>query len=271
YRMGISTMPFHKYDREDLQNMTAEDVSVLASMGSVVARTRPSTLIKKDRLARPHIFLVPIDTDTINPVGWAESRKRFLVGNRELHNIVVRCVREATKAGITSLVVVGGSRSQGLKIYNLINRRDDIEVAYLHGGVDSQYREKVRKNMNKGKIDCVVATTIYDEGVDLPGIRLLVQACGGLSAIKTEQRLGRALRKKKGGKNVAVIIDFMFIGNKHLQKHSYSRLKQYISEESYLIHLVDPESHSKYIRTLLKDRAKVSVLPNQYDLKKILS
>lgn len=281
YRMGISTMPFHKYDREDLQNMTAEDVTVLASMGSVVARTRPSTLIKKDRLAQPYIYLVPIDTDTIDAeyhmvssthrMSWAESRKRFLVGNKELHKIVVKCVREAVKADITSLVVVGGSRSQGLKIYNRMNRKDDIEVAYLHGGVDSQYREKVRRKMNKGDMDCVIATTIYDEGVDLPEVRLLVQACGGLSAIKTEQRIGRALRKKKGGQNAAIIIDFMFYGNKHLQKHSYARLKQYIAEEGYRIHLVDWDSHSIYTRKLLKGRGHSSELPNRHDLGRLLS
>lgn len=272
YRMGISTMPFHKYDREDLQNMTAEDVTVLSSMGSVVARTRPSTLIKKDRLARPHIYLVPLNVDTIYRMTWAESRKRFLVGNKGLHKIVVECVREATEAGVTSLVVVGGSRRQGLKIYNLMNRKDDIEVAYLHGGVDSQYREKIRKSMNKGNLDCVIATTIYDEGVDLPEVRLLVQACGGLSAIKTEQRIGRALRKKKGGQNAAVIIDFMFYGNKHLQNHSYSRLKQYISEESYRIHLVDYELHSRYVRKLLEGRGYIgsSKLPNRHDLGRLL-
>ncbi len=83
-----------------------------------------------------------------------------------------------------------------------------------------------------GQLPCIISTNILDEGVDVPKINVLILASGGKSAIRVLQRVGRALRKKVQGElNIASIIDFNHLGNKHLEEHSKERLKIYRKEK----------------------------------------
>ncbi len=53
----------------------------------------------------------------------------------------------------------------------------------------------------------IIATSIFDEGIDIPHLETLIIAGGGKSAIKTTQRIGRVLRKFPG-KSKAMVHDF---------------------------------------------------------------
>lgn len=267
FKLGLSAQPFHKYDENNLSVMTAEDVSVLASMGPVVARVKSSDLIKQGRLAKPTLFIFPVQAK--EELTWNESRKLHLFENKTIYNIVGRCVRLASRAGVASLVIAGSSRKFGRSLLSAINEQG-VEAVNLHGNISDSVRERFRSQMNKGKLHCIVATTIYDEGVDLPNIKQLVLANGGLSPIKIEQRIGRGLRKKSFGSNAVVIVDFMFYGNRYLRRHSLARLRRYIAEEAYEIKLVGPaEKHSPYVRKLIDGRGEIGLLPDEDTFRRI--
>ena len=110
--------------------------------------------------------------------------------------------------------------------------------------------------------------TIYDEGVDLPDLRLLIMA-GGLSSIKIHQRTGRNLRRKSHGENTAVLVDFVSYGNKHLRKHSRARIKLYGAEPQYDIRLVGGLLAHPYIRGLLPKFTSVAEPPTMEDFKQL--
>jgi len=85
------------------------------------------------------------------------------------------------------------------------------------------------------KIDCVLASKIFDIGVDIPSLSGLVIACGGKSTVKALQRVGRVIRKYPG-KKFSVIIDF--VDQAHfLQEHSKIRYKIYSSEDGFDVQL----------------------------------
>ena len=266
YVLGLSGSPFQKYDPDDLQQMTAEDVSVLSSVGPIVSVTKASALIEDGNLAKPLIYLYPIyclcpiycDEGSLR---WQQSQQTFLYDNPDVHSNVVQAVKQSALSGCSSLVIAG-SRIGYAKLLDKIIQDSGVTSVCLTGATSADDREDVRQQVNQklaSAVQNIVTTTIFDESADLPNLHLVVIASGGLSTIKTIQRVGRGLRKKSKGKNVVVIVDFIFYDNKYLAKHSLARLRQYISEPSYEIKLIGQESdHSSTVRALLKDRVSYS-------------
>ena len=266
FRLGLSARPFHKYDREDLQKMTAEDVRVLDCMGPVVAEIQASDLIAENQLARPRIYLVPFESDDLNGTdrSWAKAKKTHLLENLGIVSTIVGAVKSASAAGELSLVVVGSSRRYGLNVYFKLHDAG-VDVIYLHGTVDKMRREWARRQANRGRLEAIVATVIYDEGVDLPELRQLILAYGGLSAIKLEQRLGRSLRHKSRGQNVSIVVDFISFGNRHLRKHSLSRIRQYLEQPEFEVYLIGSKKDfpSSVMRLLGRRLRFVGQLPDR--------
>jgi superfamily II DNA or RNA helicase len=77
----------------------------------------------------------------------------------------------------------------------------------------------------------LIASTIFDEGLDIPQIDVLIVAGAGESYVKAIQRVGRALRPRKD-KSEVLIYDFLDGADPHhpkdyLAKHTKSRIEDY--------------------------------------------
>ena len=81
-----------------------------------------------------------------------------------------------------------------------------------------------------GKQRVLIATTIVDEGLDIDKINVLILAGAKKSDRQYLQRVGRALRRKRG-ENVVIIYDFYDTGHRLLDKHTKKRHNLYLKEE----------------------------------------
>jgi len=95
-------------------------------------------------------------------------------------------------------------------------------VKFLNGKSSSDIRRGAITLLKQNKVDAIIATVIFDEGIDIPEIRTIILAGGGKSPIKNLQRLGRGLRKTDG-KNEVEIVDFYDRGTRWLLSHSRER------------------------------------------------
>lgn len=77
-----------------------------------------------------------------------------------------------------------------------------------------------------GRCKCLLATSLADEGLDLPNANVLVLVSGGKSNAKTEQRTGRVLRTF-AGKTHGMIYDFLDLQHPLMAKHSRARVDLY--------------------------------------------
>jgi superfamily II DNA or RNA helicase len=80
---------------------------------------------------------------------------------------------------------------------NLLQAAEDIgleDVHFIHGSTEDDERTWIKKNLMKKKIKAVIATTVWDEGINIPSLNCVLNAAGGKSEIKTLQRIGRGLR-----------------------------------------------------------------------------
>src|SRR5690606_21334147 len=68
-------------------------------------------------------------------------------------------------------------------------------------------REKIKNDLEEGKIKCIVASRIFDIGLNLPILSGLIIASAGKSSVRALQRIGRVIRPYPG-KRFAAVIDF---------------------------------------------------------------
>ena len=83
----------------------------------------------------------------------------------------------------------------------------------------------------------MIASTLADEGLDIPTLNCVILGGGGKSPTKCKQRVGRAIRKVKG-KVGSMIFDFIDVGL-HTKKHSKSRKKLLESEPEFNVIEID--------------------------------
>jgi superfamily II DNA or RNA helicase len=94
----------------------------------------------------------------------------------------------------------------GVVLYEMI-KNSDREVFFVHGGVDGENREKVRKLLETAENAIVIASVgTFSTGVNIPSLRNIISASPSKSKIRNLQSIGRVLRKS-AGKDGATLYD----------------------------------------------------------------
>lgn len=217
---GLSGSPW----RDDGADLLIESV-----LGKYIVNVSASTLIKGDFLAQPIIrFRVVPPYHYELEKQYQSVYKKYVSENDIRNGLVLEAAQTMVAKGYQTLVLFN-SLKHGKILYDLF--KSHMKCAILDGSNTKEEREQVKKDLMEHKIDCVLASRIFDIGVDIPSLAGLVIACGGKSTVKALQRVGRVIRKYPG-KKFAVIIDFVDQAP-FLLEHSKIRYKIYKSEEGF--------------------------------------
>jgi superfamily II DNA or RNA helicase len=126
-----------------------------------------------------------------------------------------------------------------------------IEFTAAWGETATSDRERAKNDFIKSNGSVLLATTIFDEGTDIPGIDAIVLAEGVKVNTNSLQRLGRGMRKKDGWNEVWVI-DIVPTCHKTLMEHSLARCETYEDEGHEVTILTDwPPMDAEYDSSLL--------------------
>lgn len=217
---GLSGSPW----RDDGADLLIESI-----LGKYIVNIPASRLINEGYLAKAIIrFRVvppyPVPLDRVYPSVY----KRYVVENDVRNGLVLEGAKTLVKKGYQTLVLFS-SLKHGRILYDLFKQH--MKCAILDGSNSKEERDAVKKDLMNHKIDCVLASRIFDIGVDIPSLSGLVIACGGKSTVKALQRVGRVIRKYPG-KNFAVVIEFVDQAP-FLDTHSRTRYRIYTSEEGF--------------------------------------
>ena len=221
---GLSGSPW----RDDGADLLIESI-----LGKYIVNISASRLIKENYLAQALIrFRVvppyPIELERV----YQSVYKKYVVENDARNGLVLNGAKALVEKGYQTLVLFS-SLKHGKILYELFQQH--MKCAILDGSNDKDEREKVKKDLQDHKIDCVLASKIFDLGVDIPSLSGLVIASGGKSTVKALQRVGRVIRRHPG-KTYAVIIDFVDQAP-FLDNHSKIRYKIYKSEDGFDVKL----------------------------------
>jgi len=140
--------------------------------------------------------------------------------------------------------------SHGLPALGLFYRLDHLRELYhrlasrglklssVHGRTPSPIVDMAKRNLMSGKLQALLASTIFNKGVDLPELRIVVNAAGWKSQLATRQKGSRASRRKATGSNQGLIFDPYDYGNSTLTGHASKRGTLYRSQ-GYVVHMAE--------------------------------
>lgn len=119
-------------------------------------------------------------------------------------------------------------------------REIGVRAEFISGTAPTKKRQNVMHAMDDGRLNCVIATTIFDEGVNVPAIGALILAGGGKARHKVVQRIGRGLRVVEGKEYLAVFDIWDSHGDKYLVKHARQRLRA-VKDAGYAQEMLTPK------------------------------
>jgi superfamily II DNA or RNA helicase len=209
---------------------TGDDILIEAVGGERIYDLNATKLINLGFLVAPEIHF--LNVPVVRNVGsnYHDVYSNYIVENEDRNNLIIKAARKLVDAGKKLLILVVRV-NHGKKIVELLEK--DFKVKFLDGGKSTKNRLETIKEMKDGKLEVLVASKIFDQGVDIPELDALILAGSGKSSGRALQRIGRVIRLSKGKKK-AIIVDF-YDNCKYLKEHSESRIKIYESEPGFKI------------------------------------
>jgi superfamily II DNA or RNA helicase len=118
-----------------------------------------------------------------------------------------------------SVIVLVDSKEHGKRLQQAIDGS-----VLVHAGAKG--RKQNLEAFKEGDINCVICTSLMDEGADFPRASVLVMAGAGKAFGKIIQRTGRVLRPFRD-KDKGIIYDFHDLGHGMLNAQHWTRRKTY--------------------------------------------
>lgn len=207
------------------------NLNLMGATGRVIAKVTSSSLVKLGYLSKPYIYVYPVDEE-VPATDYHDAYDLGIVRNEYRNAKIAELAKGFVKGDQTVLILVTRIE-HGNTLVGLIPG-----AVFLNGGVDGHVRKETLDAFRDGKVKCVIATAIFDEGVNVVSMNAVILAGGGESDIKTVQRVGRVLRPSKD-KDHAIVIDFLDRSNRYLWDHSESRLACYGREEEFVVKIME--------------------------------
>lgn len=216
-RWGLTGTPFM---RDDFSNWVLEGLT-----GRLLYSIDNQTLINRGFLTPAKVAIKKYRTAPLpKRLKWADAYELGIVMNKERN---VSILDSASQLSGPLLILV--TQLAHAKILQMRAKDRGMDIPIVSGADSGLKRREYVTQMRAGKINAVIATTVFDEGVDIPELRAIILAGGGKSKIKALQRVGRGLRLAKH-KNVVEVIDFWDEHHPILKRHSRERLKYWEGE-----------------------------------------
>jgi superfamily II DNA or RNA helicase len=125
-----------------------------------------------------------------------------------------------------SVLILVGSIDHGKELQKLLELDWQIPSVMAHSKMGKKKRAQCMEDFRSGKLRHVIATSLADEGLDVPRANVLILAGAGRSEPKSEQRTGRVLRSF-ADKTHGVIHDMWDHQHEMLRNQSRARAKVY--------------------------------------------
>lgn len=223
---GMSASPW----RDDNSDLLIECI-----LGHKIVNISASDLIEKNYLVKPIIKFEKVPKYKAKLArNYQTVYKSYVVENEIRNDLIVKSTEKLVNLGYKTLVLFN-SIKHGQILHELISQ--NVPCVLLSGKDNMEKRNQAKEDIETGKIKVILASRIFDVGVDLPCLSGLVLAGGGKSSVRALQRIGRVIRPYTNKKNAA-IIDF-YDDTHYLKEHSKERKNIYESEPGFVVKWVE--------------------------------
>lgn len=223
YRIGISATPLDRTDKKS--------VFVIAQLGGLIHKTSSAELRARGFLADATVKMVRCVQGSNAPT-WPGVYGECVVRSKARNALVAQMAATAAKP---ALVFVNHVK-HGATLLPLI-RKAGLQAKLVWGEADTEERRDAIKDLVEGRLDVIVCSNVFAQGVDIPSLKSVINAAGGSSVILTLQRLGRGTRVTES-KTTFEAWDVLDDGNRYLAKHGRTRQDTY-EREGFKVEVID--------------------------------
>lgn len=215
YRIGLSGTPLDRSDRRS--------VHCVGALGPVIHRLRSEALVEQGVLARPQVIFQTARSESDKPT-YQGIYGECIVRGAARNSLLLETAKGAAKPCVLFVREI----KHGSRLLKKL-RKAGLKVVFVSGSLREKDRETAKQLLHKRDLDVVVATEVWQDGIDIPELASIIVGGGGKSIISTLQRAGRGMRRA-AGKSVFQIWDIQDEGVEVLAKHSAARLRSYRRE-----------------------------------------
>ena len=209
--------------------------------GTVDKVTKTETLIKEGHLSEFEIKVLILKHDSTTFDSYQEEMD-YLVEHEGRNKFIRNLVCDLSG---NTLVLFNYVERHGMPLFDMINNKvgEDRLVFLVHGGVDTEDREKARRIAETTHDSIIVASYgTFSTGINIRNLHNVVFASPSKSKIRNLQSIGRVLRKGDH-KTKAVLYDIADDISKGSKKnytlnHLIERVKIY-NEENFNYEFID--------------------------------
>jgi len=208
-KLGLTATPWREDGRTfqimekigDLVNINI-DINELSDTGYII---KPE--VRQIEIEYPSSAITKIEMQENGAKRYAKEREIATLSEAKVAVILDELERLKDEGLLPALILTPLVQS-AKTISTVVEKKLGLRSDWLVGNDSDEKRNEVLEKVKNGELDVVVATTLADEGLDIPNLRSVVLVYPGKSSTKLLQRIGRAMRKATG-KNKAVVIDFV--------------------------------------------------------------
>jgi superfamily II DNA or RNA helicase len=160
---------------------------------------------------------------------WHSVYAQGIVQNEYRNNVIAKVAAQYSRRNMQTLILVR-ELYHGDQLTQLIRAEGVKNVSFVYGDTPDNVLDDEVAHFKEHTDSVLIASPIFDEGVDVPDMRALIIADGGKSVRAVLQKIGRGVRKKKTGANTIDVVDFADATHKWLSNHSLERIAIYEGE-----------------------------------------
>lgn len=216
YRIAGSATPLQRGDDGNF--------FVLGSFGPIRYELSPEEVLEAGVVARPIVKLYPCHQFSTR--GWPTCYQELVVRSQLRNDMILELAKRAPKPCMIAISDI----PHGMALTRWL-KETGLRSEFIYGETPTDIRKAAVGRMASGVTEVLVASVILNQGQLSPlisEIRSIINAAGGMSEIRTIQRVGRGMRKALGKKEL-LFMDLMDSGHHILSTHALMRMSAYIA------------------------------------------
>jgi superfamily II DNA or RNA helicase len=217
WRYGFSGTPL-TYNEE-------RDMLLIGLTGDVIYGVQLKDLVEKGYAARPRVNIVIVPFRYNGK--WSQVFDEVYGKDMRMVDVLKFVLESEIAKGKKGIVLFVERIRHGKRLLSYL-REKGWNVVFAYGGRSDAERICIMQGMKQKRYDVVIATTIFDEGIDVSGINGVVFWCSTKSIVRIMQRIGRGVRVEQGKADIDVW-EFV-VDNRYIKEHSKKRISYYDKE-----------------------------------------
>jgi superfamily II DNA or RNA helicase len=223
YRFGVTATPQKEEDNFE----KAADMH--GFFGSIIKQISDEETIS--RVVPVNVYMVKFINTRPTEKSYAACLRHDILFNEERSFLLLSAAKKLLLDKGLSCLVLLDEIKQAEIMFNLAKLMG-LDPHLAHSKNQGGMNERIKKELNSGKIRLVIATQVFGIGTNIPNVDGVVLASSRKSEIDTLQKIGRGRRRTKSKDHLLLIdsIDQIKGAKKvyrHFYKYSLERMKIY--------------------------------------------